>query len=255
MSIGTRVGHAYRVSAGTGCGQAALAACVCLAVTSGTAVAQVPLLHHGEVVPRDVREMYDRRFAVSGRQADRKRRLDRRPKRAGHDRDGPDGLYGVGRGPELRALPEQCAAGTAQHHLGPGRLHWIPGLQHVPSRFRDACPGRGLRGGRRSRPLARRGHPVLRVGVEPALDRRALELAVRTAVTSQKKNPQHAWRYSPDANDADTSVSGAVLVGLLAARNAGIEVPDTSIDNAIAYYKSMTSNSGQVAYSGIGGFD
>ena len=54
----------------------------------------------------------------------------------------------------------------------------------------------------------------------------ALELAVRAAVTSQKKNSLGGWRYSPDANDADTSVSGAVLVGLLAARNAGIEVPD-----------------------------
>ncbi len=80
----------------------------------------------------------------------------------------------------------------------------------------------------------------------------ALELAVRAAVTSQKKNPNHAWRYSPDASDADTSVSGAVLVGLLAARNAGIEVPDTSIDNAIGYYKSMTSQSGEVGYSGLG---
>jgi hypothetical protein len=83
----------------------------------------------------------------------------------------------------------------------------------------------------------------------------ALELAVRHAVTSQKKNPLGAWRYSPDARDADTSVSGAVLVGLLAARNAGIEVPDESIDRAISYYQKMTSNSGQVAYAGIGGFD
>jgi len=81
----------------------------------------------------------------------------------------------------------------------------------------------------------------------------ALELAVRAAITAQKKNPHGAWRYSPDATDADTSVSGAVLVGLLAARNAGIEVPDASIDQAISYYKSMTSDSGQVAYSGIGG--
>jgi hypothetical protein len=62
----------------------------------------------------------------------------------------------------------------------------------------------------------------------------ALELAVRAAITSQKKNPLGAWRYSPDSNDADTSVSGAVLVGLLAARNAGIEVPDASIDKAPA---------------------
>src|SRR5207237_4268693 len=64
------------------------------------------------------------------------------------------------------------------------------------------------------------------------------------------------WRYSPQSTDADTSVSGAVLVGLLAARNAGIEVPDDSINRAISYYTNMTAASGQVAYSGgIGGFD
>ncbi len=84
----------------------------------------------------------------------------------------------------------------------------------------------------------------------------ALELAVRAAITSQKKNPLGAWRYSPTATDADTSVSGSVLVGLLAARNAGIEVPDEAIDKAISYYKQMTSDSGHVAYSGgMGGFD
>ena len=47
----------------------------------------------------------------------------------------------------------------------------------------------------------------------------SLELGTRAAITSQKKNPFGGWRYSPDATDADTSVSGAVLVGLLAARN------------------------------------
>lgn len=78
----------------------------------------------------------------------------------------------------------------------------------------------------------------------------SLELAVRRAVSSQKNNPQHAWRYSPDSRDADTSVSGAVLVGLLAARNAGIEVPDSSIDPAIAYFASMTSSGGTVGYTG-----
>jgi hypothetical protein len=84
----------------------------------------------------------------------------------------------------------------------------------------------------------------------------ALELAVRAAITSQKKNSMGGWRYSPDASDADTSVSGAVLVGLLAARNAGIEVPDTVIDKAISFYRQMTAPSGQVAYAGgMGGFD
>lgn len=83
----------------------------------------------------------------------------------------------------------------------------------------------------------------------------ALELAVRCAVTSQAKNPHSAWRYSPNARDADTSVSGAVLMGLLAARNAGIEVPDKSIDAAVKYFSGMTGDSGAVGYSGgLGGF-
>ena len=82
----------------------------------------------------------------------------------------------------------------------------------------------------------------------------ALELAVRCALTSQKSNQWNAWRYSPGAQDADTSVSGAVLMGLLAARNAGIKVPDEGIDKALDYFKKMTSSRGGVGYSGgIGG--
>jgi len=80
----------------------------------------------------------------------------------------------------------------------------------------------------------------------------ALELAVRCAVTSQKRNPYKAWRYSPDATDADTSVSGAILMGLLAARNAGIAIPDESIDQAMDYFLSMTATSGDVGYAGVG---
>ncbi|XZE20363.1 prenyltransferase/squalene oxidase repeat-containing protein [Pirellulaceae bacterium SH449] len=82
----------------------------------------------------------------------------------------------------------------------------------------------------------------------------SLELAVRLAVTSQEKNPSKGWRYSPNDNSADTSVVGAVLMGLLAARNAGFDVPDKTIDGALDYMKSMTSTSdGAVGYSGLGG--
>lgn len=95
-------------------------------------------------------------------------------------------------------------------------------------------------------------------GTEPAENRRsigeALDLAVRCAVTSQNNNRWGGWRYSPESTDADTSVSGAVLMGLLAARNAGIEVPDDSIEKALGYFKQSTGPSGMVAYSGgIGG--
>lgn len=82
----------------------------------------------------------------------------------------------------------------------------------------------------------------------------ALELAVRCAVTSQESNPSKAWRYSPGSKDADTSVAGAILMGLLGARNAGIAVPDTSIDGALDYFSTMTSSEGDVGYSGIGSF-
>ena len=96
-------------------------------------------------------------------------------------------------------------------------------------------------------------------GSEPRGRRRsigqALDLAVRCAVTSQKKNRWGGWRYSPDDNGADTSVSGAVLVGLLAARNAGIEVPDEVTEKALNYFRSSTGKTGMVAYSGgVGGF-
>ncbi|MEM7011007.1 MAG: prenyltransferase/squalene oxidase repeat-containing protein [Verrucomicrobiota bacterium] len=95
-------------------------------------------------------------------------------------------------------------------------------------------------------------------GTEDAEDRRtigeALDLAVRSAITSQNNNRWGGWRYSPESTDADTSVTGAVLVGLLAARNAGLEVPDENIDKALGYFKQSTGPNGMVAYSGgIGG--
>ena len=56
---------------------------------------------------------------------------------------------------------------------------------------------------------------------------------MRCIVTSQDQNPHGAWRYQPTAKDADVSVSGAMLVALLAARNAGIGVPDSNIERAL----------------------
>lgn len=78
----------------------------------------------------------------------------------------------------------------------------------------------------------------------------AIDLAIGCAATSQKKNRWSAWRYSPDATDADTSVCGAMLMGLLAARNAGLDVADEIIDGAMEYMRRSTGKDGSVAYSG-----
>ena len=82
----------------------------------------------------------------------------------------------------------------------------------------------------------------------------ALELAVQLTVNAQQANRWGGWRYSPTSTDADTSVTGSVLMGLLACRNAGIAVPDTVIETAITYMQRNTASSGFVAYSGgLGG--
>jgi hypothetical protein len=86
----------------------------------------------------------------------------------------------------------------------------------------------------------------------PVEDRRsvgqALELAVRCALTAQKKNPLGAWRYSPESQDADTTVSGTVLMGLLGARNAGIEIPNEAVEKALNFFKLNTMQDGNVSY-------
>lgn len=77
---------------------------------------------------------------------------------------------------------------------------------------------------------------------------KALTLAVRCSVTAQKSNAFNAWRYSPTANDADTTVSGTVFMGLLGARNAGIEIPAISLDKTISYFNMLTAKDGRVLY-------
>jgi len=82
-----------------------------------------------------------------------------------------------------------------------------------------------------------------------------LEKAVGLILTSQASNPMKAWRYGPTSNDADTTVSGACFVALIAAANAGIKVPDKAIKDALAYYARCQSEDGGFGYTGPGGSD
>lgn len=228
------------------------AACLWLAAYVGIAAAQPPLTHYGEAIPRDVREMYDHGLQyLAETQSD----------------DG--GWAATQEGPGTTGLGLMVFLASGEDpNFGRYRNHVRRALRNIIS---SQDPSTGYLGGGVSqhRSMYHHGFAMLALaeaygtvdetdlwaGSQTADGRSigaALELAVRAAITSQKKNPHGAWRYSPDSNDADTSVSGAVLVGLLAARNAGIEVPDASIDQAISYYTSMTSDSGQVAYSGMG---
>ena len=102
---------------------------------------------------------------------------------------------------------------------------------HVQPRLRHAGPGRVLRRRGRSRALA------------PALQK-----AVRLIVNAQKQNAVHAWRYSPESQDADTTVSGAQMVALVAARNAGMAVPEEAIQNGLKFFLSCQTPEGGFGY-------
>ncbi len=77
----------------------------------------------------------------------------------------------------------------------------------------------------------------------------ALVDAVELILSAQKRNPHNAWRYNPDSTDADTTVSGACLMALFAARNAGLPVPQKTIDKGLAFYKTCQTSEGGFGYT------
>jgi hypothetical protein len=83
--------------------------------------------------------------------------------------------------------------------------------------------------------------------------RSKLEHVVLLIVHGQ--NPEGGWRYQPGSRDADISVTVPQTVALMAAKRAGIEVPQVTIDRAVAYIKKCSvGNTGGFAYqAGKGG--
>ncbi len=81
----------------------------------------------------------------------------------------------------------------------------------------------------------------------------ALKKAVELIVSSQKRNRQGGWRYTPESRDADTTVTGCQMVTLFAARNAGIAVPDEVIKKGLAYLATNRSRDGSYGYTSSSG--
>jgi Prenyltransferase and squalene oxidase repeat len=79
----------------------------------------------------------------------------------------------------------------------------------------------------------------------------ALKKAVGLILTAQ--NHQGGWRYGVTSSNSDTTVSGAQMVALRAAAQAGIEVPMENLKRAVAYYKSCYSPGGGFGYTNAGG--
>ena len=76
--------------------------------------------------------------------------------------------------------------------------------------------------------------------------RSKLERLVKIIVSSQNENG--GWRYKPTATDADISVTVLQVVALRAAKNGGLKVPQTTIDDAVKYVRSCY-NKGKGGFS------
>jgi prenyltransferase beta subunit len=70
----------------------------------------------------------------------------------------------------------------------------------------------------------------------------AIDLIVRT------QNDEGAWRYQPRRADADISVTICQVMALRAARNAGLRVPNETIDRCIDYVKRCQNVDGGFRY-------
>ena len=217
---------------------------------TGPAAAQLPTVRSGDPVPRDVRELYDAgcRYLATSQES------------SGSWKDAQEGPGVTG-----MAMMVLLASGEDPNH-GAYRPQIRRAIRSIIA-SQDAASGFYGSANQGHSSMYQHGFAMLALaeayGVvddrtlwseEAASGKgrsigQSLELAVKLAVSSAAQNPVGAWRYSPDAKDHDTSVSGAILMGLLGARNAGIEVPDETIDSAIKYFTAMTGPNGQVGYA------
>jgi hypothetical protein len=83
----------------------------------------------------------------------------------------------------------------------------------------------------------------------PAEQRRCREI-LEKAVTliRNAQNRDGGWRYKPTPDQADVSVTVAQLMALRAARNAGLFVPKSTVDQCVKYIRECQQEDGGFCY-------
>jgi len=71
--------------------------------------------------------------------------------------------------------------------------------------------------------------------------------------TQQAQSNQGGWYYSPNSGADEGSVTVTQVQALRAARNAGIDVPEKTMKNAIQYLHNCQNSDGGIRYSVSGG--
>ena len=87
----------------------------------------------------------------------------------------------------------------------------------------------------------------LRVSLE-----RAVAVTVNAAKVRKSGGHEGGWRYQPNEDKSDLSLSGWQLMSLHATQQVGISVPEDVIKGAVAYAKRLTTADGKVGYESPG---
>lgn len=208
-----------------------IAVVLCIPAVDG--VAQELFEEQSDALPREIERMY-----LSGL-----RHLAQTQTDAGYWSDKPYGSQTAVVGLAVLAM---LAHGDDPNH-GPFSPAIQKGLNHILARQNTST-------GYIGRSMYNHGFATLALAeaygvVQNARLGPALEKAVGLIITSQKNNPLGAWRYSPESTDADTTVSGAQMVALFAARNAGLAVPETAIQTGLRFFKRCQTSEGGFGYT------
>lgn len=170
-----------------------------------------------------------------------------------------DGSFGGGRfGKNVAVTAISCIAFMGDGHV-PGRGvyadHVRRGLEFVLS----SCTETGLIASDATNgPMYGHGFATLFLGEvygmtagggDTRLHERVHDALVKACrLIERTQNEEGGWRYNPVPYDADVSVTICQIMAMRSARNAGIEIPKTTIDRAVEYVRKCQNPDGGFKY-------
>lgn len=169
------------------------------------------------------------------------------------DQQNVDGSFGRGRYGKHVGITALCALAFMADGNLPGRGRYGAQVERALEFVLEHASDAGLLAAETSHgPMYGHGFATLFLGEIYGMnpdDRRvrdALVRAVELIVGTQ--NEEGGWRYNPIPFDADVSVTICQIMALRSARNAGIKVPKTTIDRAVAYVRECQNDDGGFRY-------
>ena len=164
-----------------------------------------------------------------------------------------DGSFGVGYGRNVAIVGLSGIAMLASGST-PGRGPYGENLDRVVDYLLENTQASGfitVSGSTSQGPMYGHGFATLLLaevyGMSPS-DKLRDKLAAAVKLIVSAQNEEGGWRYQPRPNDADISVTICQIMALRAARNAGLHVPNETVDRCVAYVRRCQNPDGGFGY-------